>query len=201
MQIVRQILVLLLCWLITSCEFEPFEGDSLADSMDENTTTTDGADADDILDEDGVQEDEVPFSTGSLQYKINGRSFISDQTNGTVDPQMISIIGVDKDSGEGVQIELMATGLGTYQLNGENTAFYLPNFTDDRFSTAVNNGSGMVKITKFDTVGREIDGTFYFTANRAVLDEEGNPVNDADGSPIYEEVSLLEGLFEEVSYN
>lgn len=194
-------LFMVLCSLI-SCEIEPFEGDSLSES---EAIEIPGQDDETLEEATESTEEEVnegiPFSTGTLSFVINSRSFNNDQNNAVVDGSRTTIVSVDKLTGERISITFTGNSDGLYGLGPVNEALYNSNFLDEAYTTALNLGSGVLDVTRYDQNNNQIDGFFLFTAYRERKDALGNVVLDLEGNIVYDRVDILEGEFEKIPLN
>ena len=188
--------------LLMSCEIEPFEGDSLSESevieipgSEDETQEEESETAEEEVDE------EIPFSTGTLSFEINSRSFNNDQNNAVVAGSRTTIVSVDKLTGERISITFTGNSDGLYGLGDVNEALYHPDFLEEAYTTALNQGSGALDVTRYDEINKQIDGFFLFTAYRERKDVLGNVVLDLEGNVVYDRVDILEGEFEMVPLN
>lgn len=180
--------------MIWSCEVEPFEVNSLADT-------------DSIPTEEITEDDDEPMSslnTGEIRFNIEDRIYITDQTNGEIVNGLTTIVGEDELNGESITLLVEGERTGTYlfdQFVSQSFGTYSPGFDDMPYSTSINFGGGFVTITDVDLVDSHISGLFELTAYRESLDNEGNLIFDQFGDPVYDLVTLTEGEFYMIPIN
>ncbi len=190
--------------LLMSCEIEPFEPDSLSETEGIELPGQEEVSQEEESETAEVEEEvneSIPFSTGTLSFEINSRSFNNDQNNGLIDGARTTVVSVDKLSGERINITFSGNSVGSYMLNDMNVALYYPDFLQEAYSTALNLGSGSLEITRYDQINHQIDGIFEFTAYREREDVLGNVVLDLEGNIVFDRVDLLRGEFEKVPLN
>ena len=189
--------------LLSSCEIEPFEGDSLsAEEGSEIPMPADNPDFPEELPEDEEEPDpETEFTTGELRYEIGGRSLLTIENNAAIDGDRTTVVGIDKMSGERVIISFVGNAAGLYIFDQNNSATYHPDFLQFPFLTPLDQESGFVDISRYDLQQNQIDGIFQFVAFRAIRDAEGNTILDPEDNPALEEVEIINGEFEMIPLN
>ena len=177
--------------MIWSCEVEPFDVNSLAD--------TDNIPTEEVPEDN---EDEMPpLNAGELRFKVDERIYLTDQTNGEIADGSITITGIEGLNGESINMMLEGEGSGTYLFDMFNIATYNPSSVDRPYSTSVHFGEGFVNITDVDLVNSNMSGLFELIAYRESLDDEGNVVYDQFGVQVFDLVTLTEGEFYMIPIN
>lgn len=152
-------------------------------------------------DNDPMEEELPPLRAGELRFQIEDRIFLTDQTNAIVGGEIMTIVGFDGLSGEGLTMIIAGQSIDVYQFNDTNTASFSPSFVDQPFTTQTHTGGGFVEITEMDMSGLSVSGFFNITAYRERQDNEGNPILDENGNPIFDSVELTNGEFYMISLN
>lgn len=189
-------------YFLMSCEIEPFEGDSLSESEAIEIPASE----DETREEEAETSEEeftegIGFSTGTLSFVINSRSFNNDQNNAVVAGSETTVVSVHKLTGERISIRFNGNSTGLYDLGNVNEALYYADFLQEAYTTALNQGSGVLDVTRYDQINNQIDGLFNFIAYRERKDVLGNVVLDLEGNVVYDRVDILQGEFEMIPLN
>lgn len=175
-------LVALLAFFVSGCENEPLEGQF-------------------ITDEQGSAEE------GQFIANVGGEDFIAEVVTAIFNPNLNSIvISGSKPNGESITLGVVNVGVSTFDLGTgggqQNSGIYIaPGEPLDPYITlAASGGSGQLEITVFDTDAKTVSGNFNLVGVRQQTDDDGNPVLDGNGNPVFESINITNGSFTTITY-
>ena len=179
-QLFNWVLIAFLAIQFTACENEPLEGEFPQD------------------------EDIVNVEEGGFIATIDGEGFTAETASGIMTSEnFLTLTGVTS-SGETIILTVEQAAIGVYDitagLGNLNSGIYSDNDFLPYISAGALGGSGTLTIIELDNVGLTVTGTFSFTGIRISLDAEGNPILDADGNAVLEEVVITSGEFNKIPY-
>lgn len=176
---------LLLFFLVlqfTSCDNEPLEGEF-------------------------PQEEVEEAGEGQFVATIDGVGWVAETAAAIFnEDNFLVITGQKTSTGETIAITVENAGIGIFDisagLGNQNSGVYIDAETliNPYISAAVIGGSGQLEITEINADSLTISGTFSFVGARIALDAEGNPIEDGDGNPVIENVTITNGAFNNIPY-
>lgn len=178
-------LLALIALQFTSCDNEPLEGQF---TIEEEPIGTAGP--------------------GEFRAVVGEDNFFADTIEAVfiTDSNSLVLSGTIAATGQKIELGVEGVGQGTYSLAYTGTTesrgvYYDPVSLDRPYKTFIlAGGNGQMSVTDLDSALQIVSGTFQFNALREVLDDAGNVVIGADGTPIYEEVAITIGSFNTIPF-
>ncbi len=176
------LLLLFLAFQFTSCDNEPLEGEF-------------------------PQEEVEEAGEGQFVATIDGVGWIAETAAAIFnEDNSLVITGQKTSTGETIAITVENAGIGIFNISAgvgnQNSGIFIDAETliNPYTSAAVFGGSGQLEITEINADSLTISGTFSFVGGRIALDAEGNPIEDGDGNPVIENVTITNGAFNSIPY-
>ncbi|KOS07960.1 hypothetical protein AM493_19325 [Flavobacterium akiainvivens] len=136
-----------------------------------------------VLDNNPVTPEVPGAGDASFTVKLNGTSFVADETQAVIDGELMAIGGIKGTAGETVGIAITGSGEGTF--TGDDVLFSYQ--TSDAAENTYNNfnlegeSNGSITITEIDTVNHTISGTFSFTGYYSDTEANMPPIVFTEG--------------------
>ena len=182
LQLGSWLVLFILALQFTSCDNEPLEGDF-------------------------PQEQEIGADPGQFVAVINGQGFVAESVTAVFDENNTLVIsGIKASTGESITLTVENASVGAFDISAGlgnlNSGIYITSeaILNPYTTAAVFGGSGTLEITEINTDSLTVTGRFSMEGVRQALDAEGNPVEDGDGNPVIENISITNGSFNMVPY-
>ena len=156
---------------------------------------------------EGEFPQEIGADPGQFVAVINGQGFVAESVTAVIDENSTLVTaGIKASTGESVTLSVENASVGVFDITADgvdqNVGIYINSETPiNPYTTAFSfGGSGTMEITEINTDSLTVSGTFSMEGVRQALDAEGNPVEDGDGNPVIENISITNGSFNMVPY-
>lgn len=152
-------------------------------------------------------EQQLPENQVLFQVDFDNQTYIADYVSASIVNGITILKATKTSTKEVIVISLNNDEIGEYTLspNNEIGAVAYKKDTDDTFNTSPTAFSGRIDLNNIDYLNNKLFGAFSFIGTRTIplLNDQGQPILDADNNIIYtEEIkNFSNGLFKNINFS